>query len=344
MKNSISRILYEECPEVLTDKDLANAEANEELAAIFTEELQLPLCPELACQLLEQQANDTLSDEQSQNICDRIYSILHPEEAVAWELTTEILDESNILYKVDEIDTDALSSVLELHRIAKWHTKPTPVTDDDDTLVISKVPYKEWLNTILDPQGRHKVVEKRAQRGTEQHNQLVATVSDADTRDDLDWWLIDLNTDYHKSQAYIKEKKVIERSKQLLWEDWKAYHKRVALRDSALWADWIKYNNFVQDVFKDIKRHQSYIERIEKVNFDWVRANIISNRNKRFDYYLWQFVDYQQKCIADNIDIKRTREDVEAKYPELKQKPTVPMFVPSRKKEQDVYKASKAAA
>lgn len=332
MKNSISRILYEECPEVLTDKDLSNAEANEELAALFNEELQLPLCPELACQLQE--------DRCLNNICDKIYNVLHPEEVVAGTLETEVLDETNILYKVDEIDTEALSNVLELHRIAKWHNVTKPITEDDDTLVISKVPYKEWLNTIIDPQGRHKVVEKRVQRGTEQHNQITWVVSDADTRDDLDWWLVDLNEDYYKSQTYIKEKKVLERSKQLLWEDWKAYHKRVALRDSALWADWIKYNNFVQDVFKDIKRHQSYIERIEKANFDSTRANIISNRNKRFDYYLWQFVDYQQKCIADNIEIKRTREDVEAKYPELTKKPTVPMFVPSWKKEQDAYRVS----
>jgi hypothetical protein len=141
-----------------------------------------------------------------------------------------------------------------------------------------------------------------------------------------------LNENYEATQSYFKEKKVLDNSKYLLANARASYNKRLSLRDSSIGHERIKNNNNMMEAFNDIRRYQRYIESIEKANHDKKRKDIISHRQKKYDYYLDKFVEYQQAELAKGNDPKRTREDVEAKYDFLKKKPTKPAYVPERKR------------
>jgi hypothetical protein len=126
MKTSIASILYEHCPEVLTDKDLRTAEAQEELAKRYEPEASEPIEPDLAYECLE---NSKLN-----NIADRIYNVLNPYDTVCSTVEAPILDTSNVLYRVDDIDTDALANVLALRAQVCGHTKQNLDELQDDVL------------------------------------------------------------------------------------------------------------------------------------------------------------------------------------------------------------------
>lgn len=321
--NSINRILYESCPEVLTDKDLRTAEVQEELAKLYEPEASEPIEPDIAY--------DCLTNKQLNNVADKIYMLLNPQEAVCSTVDAPILDTDNVLFNVDDIDTDALANVLELHRQVIWHTRENLNELKDKVLFSqSKVPYK--TRNVTNNERNHKVVEERAQRGDEQHNQCMWVLFDWPDDDSENEWLQDLNEDYEETQSYFKEQKVLDNSKYLLSNARASYNKRLSLRDSSIGHERIKNNNNMMEAFNDIRRYQRYIEWIEKANHDKKRKDIIRHRQKRYDYYLDKFVEYQQAELAKGNDPKRTREDVEAKYDFLTKKPIKPPYIPEWKK------------
>lgn len=324
MKSNIQYILYNLAPETLTDKDISTVEAQEELTKLYANELEQPLEPSLAAQKLQDKYLDT--------VAMRIHNALNPYEKVASTVDAPILDETNILYKTEGIDDVALFKVLELHHnVSGQNNTPIP-TDWDDTLKLSKVPYKQFTNTINEWDGKHIIKEVRAQRGTNQSNQIEWVLSDADAAEDENNSLQDINPNHKQTQLYFKQKKVLETSKYLLENAWKSYRKRQTLRDSSLGNERIDNNKKMMDEFNNIKRYQSYIERIEKIDYDIHMKSVLSNRQKQYDYYLDKFVSYQQQMIKENKELKREREDVLNKYEFLRNKPVIKPYVPSWKK------------
>jgi hypothetical protein len=107
MKSNIAFILYNLAPEVLTDKDIRTAEAQEELTKLYEPELQSPLEPELAIQAQQ----DTILD----NISRKIHNAFNDYDKVASTVDAPVLDETNVLYKVEEVDDQLLFKTLELH-------------------------------------------------------------------------------------------------------------------------------------------------------------------------------------------------------------------------------------
>lgn len=87
----------------------------------------------------------------------------------------------------------------------------------------------------------------------------------------------------------------------------------------------------MMETFNNIKRYQSYIERIEQYDYNRYSRRVLSSRQKQYDYYLDKFVSYQQQMIAENKELKREREDVLEKYPFLKTKPEIKPYIPSWK-------------
>lgn len=142
MKSNIQFILYNLAPETLTDKDISTHSVQEELTKLYAKELEEPLEPSLAAQNLQDKYLDT--------VAMRIHNALNDYEKVASTVDAPILDETNILYKTEGIDDAALFKVLELHHsVSGQNNIPIP-TENDDTLKLSKVPYKQFTNTIVE--------------------------------------------------------------------------------------------------------------------------------------------------------------------------------------------------
>lgn len=345
MKNNVNfsnlkAILYEGCPDVLTDKDIRTIQAQQELEVLYSSNKYFnePIVPELAAEVK--------TDRYLEWIAERIHNTLNPINEVWSTVKEPILDEYNMLYKVEGIDTDLLFATLQLRQQIRWVQKEThnnlKLLEEDIVFNQDKVSYKGRDIERLSDDHKHQVIENRAQRGDKQHNIIMNVEFDWDPSNPKDDWLIDLNPNYKESKV---DRKFIELQSNLKFKlatAWKDYHHRQAIKAKALWVERVKANKQIQDLFIQIRRYQGWLERLERYNFDKVWNDIQKDRTKKYEYYLWKFVDWQQAKLENGIDPELTREEACSRINFPTSIPAKPEFKPSWLKDKE--KLAKQAA
>lgn len=212
---------------------------------------------------------------------------------VASTVEAPICDETNLLFKVEWIDEDALYAVLQAHKVA--NNTVTPM-NEEYMEAYDKTPFQK----IVTQTGN--IEETRAH--TDTGNYILWAIDLAGSEDDN---LQDINWPEHKTnKLYTKMKKVNDNILVTLSNLWKEYNRIVKEKSVATGTHYLFLERQLKQTFASIKR----IESIDKEYKEKMRlANWKRDVMPRLDNLLVRYTNWQQQTLKKGDDPMITWEE-----------------------------------
>lgn len=222
-----------------------------------------------------------------------LFSNANDYQRVASTVEAPILDETNILYKVDGIDDDALFAVLTLHK--QYNRTAIPV--DEKYADIKDTEYFRKFTTIT---GNLEETRTQSKFGNIPLSVVDLAGKSDENLEDIMW------PNYKEVVLYSKQKKLKDNMMITLKNLWDEYHRLEKEKIVATWDKYIWLERRFKQVFNDIKKIEALYNRLtEGIKIcNWKRDIL-----PKMDNLLIRFTNWQQVTLKKWDDPMITWED-----------------------------------
>lgn len=224
-----------------------------------------------------------------------IFSSMNEYQRVASTVEAPILDNTNVLYFVDGIDTDSLFNVLNAH---KRNNRTLDTTKEEDSSFADKNIDKTFKTNI------NEIWNTSETWIQSEFGNMPWYVVDNDSKNDDN--LRDQNLNYESSRIYQKQQALEKKIMTWLENLWKEYHHRLDEKNVATGERYIQCERHIKVTFNKIKKLEELKNKLEqKLEEHYFKYNL----KPEMDKLLSRYVDWQQKQLKMGKDPSMTREE-----------------------------------